>query len=101
MSKSSRDKKLRMTIPNAHTATAAQVESGDRSSQTWIPTEGARGQQLLGAGDVVGATQVFQSMLDRLGDSQSFVRAVILGRLGLCSQLSGQSDRAIAQFNQA
>ncbi len=46
--------------------------------------EGQRGQQLLDQGHVVEATEVFEALLVRIGETPSYGRAVILGRLGRC-----------------
>ena len=52
--------------------------------EAWYVAEGKRGQELLNQGHVSQATEIFKSILGRLGDTPSYGRAVILGKLGRC-----------------
>ena len=70
-------------------------------SQAWYVAEGQRGEQLLGHGHVAQATQVFEAILTRLGDTPSYGRAVILGRLGRCFHLGGKPDLAVQRVREA
>ena len=79
----------------------ARAESAEEGSQSWYVAEGKRGQQLLDQGQVGPATEVFASILARLGDAPSYGRAVILGRLGRCFQVGGRPDLAVTQLREA
>jgi SagB-type dehydrogenase family enzyme len=86
--------------PDTPTA-RARPESGVDSSQAWYIAEGKRGQQLLDQGQVDQATEVFAAILIRLGETPSYGRAVILGRLGRCFHMGGRSDLAVARLREA
>ncbi|HSB61101.1 MAG TPA: tetratricopeptide repeat protein, partial [Vicinamibacteria bacterium] len=60
-----------------------------------------RGEELLGAGRVGEAREVFEAVLARLGEAPSYRRAVVLGRLGRCSHAGGRPDLAVAQLGDA
>src|SRR5262245_47239096 len=70
-------------------------------AQEWYVADGQRGQRLLEEGQIRQAMDVFKGILARLGEGQSYARAVILGRLARCSHLSGQPDVAILEFRDA
>ena len=70
-------------------------------SQDWYVAEGQRGEQLLHLGQVGQAREIFEAVLDRLGETPSYGRAVILGRLGRCFHLSGQPDLAVQHVRAA
>ena len=70
-------------------------------SQDWYTLEGKRGQQLLDQGQVGQATEVFEAILTRLGDTPSYGRAVILGRLGRCFHMGGRPDLAVRRVREA
>src|SRR5262245_3001394 len=74
--------------------TQTRVESGRETSQAWYVDEGQRGQRLLDNGRIEEAKQVSEAIRERLGESPSYARAVVLGRLSRCSQLSGRPDAA-------
>ncbi len=69
--------------------------------EAWYVAEGKRGQRLLDQRDVGQATQVFEAVLARLGDTPSYGRAVMLGRLGRCAYLSARPDVAVAHLREA
>jgi SagB-type dehydrogenase family enzyme len=71
------------------------------SSQAWYVAEGKRGQQLLDQGQVSQATEVFEAILARLGETPSFGKAVILGRLGRCFHVGGRPDLALRHVRAA
>ena len=52
-------------------------------------------------GQVGQATEVFEAILTRLGDTPSYGRAVILGRLGRCFFVVGQPDLAVRHVREA
>ena len=47
------------------------------------------------------ATEVFEAILTRLGDTPSYGRAVILGRLGRCFHMGGRPDLAVQHVREA
>jgi SagB-type dehydrogenase family enzyme len=71
------------------------------SSQAWYVAEGTRGEQLLSQGQVGQATGVFEAILARLGDTPSYGKAVILGRLGRCFLMGGRPDLAVRHLRNA
>jgi len=76
-------------------------ESGEAIAQEWYVVEGKRGQQLLDNGRVSEATEIFESILARLGNAPTYGRAVILGRLGRCFYASGRHGLAVQQLRSA
>jgi SagB-type dehydrogenase family enzyme len=74
---------------------------GNDDSQAWYAAEGKRGEQLLHQGQVAQATGVFEAILVRLGDSPSYGRAVILGRLARCFHLGGRPEPAVRHLREA
>jgi SagB-type dehydrogenase family enzyme len=70
-------------------------------SQAWYVAEGQRGQQLLDQGEVGQATEVFEAILTRLGETPSYGRAAILGRLGRCFHVAGHPDLAVRHVREA
>jgi SagB-type dehydrogenase family enzyme len=70
-------------------------------SEEWYVAEGKRGQQLLDQGQVALATEVFEAILTRLGDTPSYARAVILGRLGRCFHVGGRPELAVRHLREA
>ncbi len=68
---------------------------------SWYVAEGKRGEQLLDQGHVGQATQVFEAILARLGDTASYGKAVILGRLGRCFHIGGRPDVAVRHVREA
>jgi SagB-type dehydrogenase family enzyme len=73
----------------------------ERVSDEWYLAEGQCGQQLLDTGQVEKAAEVFEALLVRLGDSPSYPRAVVLGRLARCFYVSGRGELAIARLQEA
>jgi SagB-type dehydrogenase family enzyme len=100
MGKSSRNKKSRTAITGA-LAVPRQGEAGSKGLDDWYIAEGRRGQQLLEAGHVDQAIDVFESILARFGDAPSYGRAMILGRRGRCFHMGGRPELAIAQLREA
>ena len=72
----------------------AQQAAPDAGSQAWYLAQSNRGEQLFEAGQVAGAAQVFQAILQQLGDTPTYERAVTLGRLGRCFRAGGRPDLA-------
>jgi tetratricopeptide (TPR) repeat protein len=79
----------------------AQAAAGDPGSQAWFLAQSNRGEQLLAAGQVAQATEVFQAILKQLGQTPSYNRALTLGRLGSCFRAGGRSDLASEQYRAA
>ncbi len=79
----------------------AQAAAGEAGSRAWFLAQSDRGEHLLEAGHVAEAAQVFQTILNQLGESPSYERAVILGRLGRCFRAGGRPDLAIEHANEA
>jgi len=75
--------------------------SADDGAHAWYVAEGQRGQQLLDQGQTVQATEVFEAILSRLGETPSYARAVILGRLGRCFHLRDRRDFAVQRIQEA
>lgn len=78
-----------------------QAERAQGGAQTWYLDQCNRGQQLLDSGQPGAAQQVFETVLARLGDSPTYERAVVLGRLGRCLHLGGRPELAVEQLRQA
>src|SRR5262245_28266427 len=99
--------KRRRGKEGAGLAAAREVSVATRSQPVSSPeahsyvTEAERGQQLLDEGQVRQAVGVFQDILVRLGETPSFERAVILGRLGRCYSVAGRPDMAIEHVREA
>ena len=79
----------------------ARPDSDEAISQEWYVAEGKRGQQLLDSGQISQATEIFESILTRLGNLPTYARAVILGRLGRCFYTSGRHDLAVEHVRKA
>lgn len=79
----------------------ARPESDEAISEEWYVAEGKRGQQLLDNGQVNQATEIFESILTRLGNAPTYGRAVVLGRLGRCFYISGRHDLAVQHVRKA
>jgi tetratricopeptide (TPR) repeat protein len=75
-------------------AAKAQAAAGEAGSPAWYLAQSNRGEQLLEAGQVAEAAQVFQAILAQLGDAPRYERAVTLGRLGRCFIAGGRPDLA-------
>jgi len=73
----------------------AQQAAPHAGSRAWFLAQSNRGEQLFAAGQVTGAAQVFQTILQHLGDSPTYERAVTLGRQGRCSLAGGRPDLAV------
>ena len=68
--------------------------AGETGSKAWVLAQSNRGEQLLVAGRVADAVDVFRAVLEKLGDAPSYERAVALGRIGRCFSDSGRPDLA-------
>ena len=79
----------------------AQAAAGEDGSQAWFLTQSNRGEQLLAAGQVAEAAQVFQEILNQLGDEPSYKQAVTLGRMGRCFRAGGRPDLAAQSTSMA
>jgi len=72
----------------------AQTAAGAVGSEAWYLAQSNRGEQLLAEGQVAQATEVFQVILEQLGETSSYERAVTLSRLGRCFRAGGRPDLA-------
>lgn len=112
MGKKSRHNKSRKTATrpghhNKRTAEAAPAMAPSRAPhpaknvEGWYLAEANRAQQLLDHGQLSQATEAFKAILARLGDDPGYARATILERIGICLQLSGQTDQAAVHLHEA
>jgi len=72
----------------------AQAAAGEAGSRAWYLAQSSRGEQLLAAGRVSEAAEVFRAVLENLGAAPSHERAVTLARLGRCFRAGGRPDLA-------
>ncbi len=72
----------------------AQQAAPDAGSRAWVLAQSNRGEQLRASGQVAEAAQVFQAILQQLGDTPNFERAKILVDLGRCFSAGGRPDLA-------
>ena len=72
----------------------AEAAAGEPGSHTWYLAQSSRGEQLLAAGRVAEAAEVFRAVLEKLGDATTYERAVTLACLGRCANASGRPDMA-------
>jgi SagB-type dehydrogenase family enzyme len=80
---------------------ARRAESGEDGSPAWYVADAERGQQLLDQGHAGRAAEVFEAILTRLGETPSYARGVMLGRLGRCFHAGGQPHLAIRHMRDA
>ena len=79
----------------------AQQAAVKPGSQAWYLAQSNRGEQLLAAGQVAKAQEVFQAVLQQLGDAASYERALTLARLGRCFRAGGRPEWADQTARQA
>lgn len=79
----------------------AQEAAGEAGSPTWYLAQSNRGGQLLAAGQLGDAAQVFQAILQPLGDTPTYERAVTLSRVGECLDAGGRPDLATQSAREA
>lgn len=72
----------------------AQAAAGEAGSQAWFLAQSNLGEQLLAAGQVAKAAEVFEAILAQLGDAPRYEQAVTLGHLGRCFSAGGRPDLA-------
>src|SRR6185436_17577074 len=63
---------------------AQSSNPAEETSNSWYLQECNRGEQLLVAGNVHEAAEVFEALLGPLGDAPSYERAIVLKRLSHC-----------------
>ena len=80
---------------------AQSSNPAEETSNSWFLQECTRGEQLLVAGNVHEAVEVFEALLGPLGDAPSYERAIVLKRLSHCLQQSGRPDLAAARLREA
>jgi hypothetical protein len=71
-----------------------QAVPGEAGSRAWYLAQSNRGRRLLEAGQVAEAAQVFQTVLEKLGEAPTYERATTLGWLGRCFLAGGRPDLA-------
>jgi tetratricopeptide (TPR) repeat protein len=79
----------------------AQAAAPDAGSRAWHLAQSNRGEQLFAAGQVPEAAQVFQAILQQLGDTPTYERAMTLGHLGRCFCAGGRPDLAAQSAREA
>jgi tetratricopeptide (TPR) repeat protein len=79
----------------------AQAMASEAGSYGWYVAQSNRGQQLLKAGRMADAAEVFHSALEKLRITLSYERAVTLTNLGRCFAASGRSDVATQYTREA
>ena len=75
-------------------AARVQKTSPEAGSRAWYLAQSNHGEQFLAASQVAEAAQIFQAILQQLGDTPSYERAATLGQLGRCFQAGGRPDLA-------
>lgn len=78
----------------------AQAAAGEVGSRSWFMAQSNRGEQLLEAGQVREAAEVFGEILKRFVEP-SYEKALTLGRLGRCYKAGGRSDLAEREYQAA
>jgi tetratricopeptide (TPR) repeat protein len=82
-------------------AAKAQAAAGEAGSRAWYLAQSNRGEQLLGAGQVMEAAKIFQEILAKLGYVPTYERVLTLHRCGRCFEASGQPQHAEAKHREA
>ncbi len=78
---------------------AAQL-SEEVGSQNWFLNKSSIGEQLLNSKDYTKAINIFNEILTSLGTTASYNRGLTLGLLGRCFSALGQTEQAIAYYQQ-
>ncbi|MCL4204545.1 MAG: tetratricopeptide repeat protein [Pirellulaceae bacterium] len=89
-----------MTREAARLTGRAEQAGGQRGSPAWYLAQSNRGEQLLAAGGVQQAAEIFADILETLGDQPSYNLATTLSHLGRCYRSGGRPDRAEAAYRQ-
>ncbi|HUG71266.1 MAG TPA: CHAT domain-containing protein [Pirellulaceae bacterium] len=89
-----------MTREAASLARRAEQAGGERGSRAWFLAQSGRGEQLLAAGNIAVAAEIFTDILQTLGDQPSYELALTLGRLGRCYKEGGRPDLPEATYRQ-
>ena len=84
-----------------HLVGLAHDVAKETGSYAWYLAQTNRGEFKHISGQVEEATRVFQTVLQALGETSSYERAVTLGRLGRCLRAGGRSDIAAERQKQA
>lgn len=79
----------------------AQEAADEAGSQAWYLAQSNRGEQLLEAGQVADAVQVFEAILQHLADTLTYERASTLGLLGRCLTSGGRPELAARSAREA
>lgn len=96
-------KRAAKTTSHASTAKSSRAPGGSHTEgmETWYLAAANHAQQLLNHGQLAQAAEAFKAILARLGDEPGYARATILERIGICLQLSGQTDQAAVHLREA
>lgn len=76
----------------------AEQAGGAVGSDAWFLVQSGRGEQLLEAGQVAKAAELFVVIVHTLGEVPSYRLALTLGRLGRCYRAAGRLDLAETQY---
>ncbi len=79
----------------------AETIAGAVGSRSWYLSRSSAGEQLLDAGRLQDALNIFEEVLNGLGTEISYDRCTTLQRIGRCWESGGQSDRAAKFYRQA
>ena len=85
----------------AESLMAKAQAAAEFGSRAWFLAQSNRGEQLLEAGHVDEAAQIFQAVLKQLSDTPTYERAVTLAFLGRCFRASGRPDLAAQSASDA
>ena len=75
-----------------------QAATSEIGSESWYLAQLARGEQLAAMGHIAKASDVFSEILEKLGDTTSYERSVVLTHLARCFEAGGRPDLA-AQYD--
>ncbi len=74
--------------------------AGEVGSQNWFLSKSGYGEQLFNAGHYTEAANIFNKILTDLNTTASYNSCLTLGRLGRCFELQGQTEQAVAYYQQ-
>jgi tetratricopeptide (TPR) repeat protein len=79
----------------------ASQRNSEVGSNDWYLAQSNIGQRLWQAGQAQQAEEIFQQILNALGETASYQRCYILGQLGRCLKSQGRSQQAAILYRQA
>jgi tetratricopeptide (TPR) repeat protein len=74
---------------------------GERGSQSWYRALSNKGDQLLNSGRAIEAADIFQEVVNGLGETSKYERCVVLNMLGRCRKDQGRFDLAVQAYRSA